>query len=165
MIALNLNGSIFAMNKLERFHPERYRLTRPFSRQISTIYRSSTNIGDAPTTECFQAVADCIVNSHNNLPFNQRTTDTRSLMKEISVAMHYANFYIHGRQIFHFNDEISEQFRRTDIEEIKVGSLVFPYDVFYMSFGKQLDLGLDGVSYIDGAYISLVSLFIRGDNR
>jgi hypothetical protein len=144
------------MNKLERFHPERYRLTRPFSRQISTIYRSNTNIGHAATTECFQAVADCIVNNHNNLPFNQRTTDTRSLMKEISVAMHYASFYIHGRQIFHFNDEISEQFRRTDIDEIKVGSLVFPYDVFYMSFGKQLDLGLDGVSYIDGAYISVV---------
>ncbi len=77
-------------------------------------------------------------------------------MKEISVAMHYASFYIHGRQIFHFNNEISEQFRRTDIDEIKVGSLVFLYDVFYMSFGKQFDLKLDNVSYVDGAYISVI---------
>jgi hypothetical protein len=144
------------MTPLERYHPERYRLSRPFSRQIITTYRNYTRIGNAPTSDCFQAVADCIANSHNNLPFDERTTSTRSLMKEISLSMHYASFYIHGRQVFHFNDEISKQFRKTDIDEIKIECLAFPYDVFYMGFGRQFDLRLDDVSFVDGAYISVL---------
>ncbi len=148
------------MQPVERYHPDRYRISRPFSRQVATIYRNNTRLENLPSRECFEAVIDFIAKTYNNeienLPFEKRPLDPRRLMPECSLAMHYAAFHIQGRQIFHFNEQIAEQFRKTDVDEIRVENLVFPYSVFYMSFGKQPDLELDDGAYVDGAYIMVL---------
>lgn len=93
----------------------------------------------------------------SELPFEKRPADTRLISKEIHYAIHYAVFAVHGRNIFHFEPEMIEQFRQTDIDEVPVSALAFPYKSFYMSFGKQTDLDLwrEG-NFVDGAYISVL---------
>ncbi len=71
--------------------------------------------------------------------------------------MHYSAWGCHGRQIFHFSNEITQQFRYTDADEIQIGALQFPYNIFYMNFGLQTDLDLDGEGcFVDGAYVSVI---------
>ena len=148
------------MKSLGRYYPERYRISRPFSRQVTAVYRSYTGLDSLPSAECFQAVSESIINAYNNeietLPFEKRPDNSLGVMMECSLAIYYAAFCVHGRQIFHFNEEIAKQFRKTDVDEINIGSLVFPYNTFYMNFGTQSDLMLAERAYVDGAYICAI---------
>ena len=149
------------MQLSKRYHPERYRITRPFAKKIATIYQSLTGTATIANQETFIAITTHIQETYNDgimaLPFEQRPENLQLAMHECSLAMHYAAYVCHGRQVFHFNDDITEQFRHTDVDEIKVGALLFPYSSFYMSFGKQPDLDLYGGRFVDGAYISIIS--------
>jgi hypothetical protein len=112
------------------------------------------------TFETFQNIFDLIMQTYNRnikeLPLEQRPDNLRTVDRYADTAIHYAAFCSFGRQIFHFNNEIVEQFRKTDIDEVLLESLKFPYEVFYMSFGKQSDLTLWNKDYfVDGAYISM----------
>lgn len=149
------------MRLSERYHPERYRLTRPFARQATTLYQSLTGTLTVPSYDTFKNISSIIINNYNDelsrLPFEQRPSNTKKLVNEQSLAMHYSAWGCHGRQVFHFNDEIAQQFRHTDVDEIQIGLLKFPYNIFYMSFGLQHDLDLDGDgSFVDGAYVSVI---------
>lgn len=149
------------VKRSERYHPERYRLSRPFAKQAATLYQSAEGTSGLPTMKTLESMTDLIFSSYNreieNLPFEQRPENNSNVMRECSWAIHYAAFCATGRQIFHFNPEITEQFRKTDVDEVPIGSLKFPYRVFYMSFGKQPDLNLysDG-RFVDGAYINVI---------
>lgn len=149
------------MKLSKRYHPERYRVSRPFSRQITTLYQSLTGTSTVPSYKAFESICSLIINSYNDelsrIPSEKRPSNSKKLVNEESLAMHYSAWGCHGRQVFHFNDEIAKQFRRTDADEISIGLLKFPYNIFYMSFGVQgdLDLGGDG-SFVDGAYVSVV---------
>lgn len=150
------------MKLSERYHPERFRMLNPLARQISTIYQSLSGQKMA-TYETFQKIIDLIMQTYNKtikeLPIEQRPDNLRTLYRYGDAAMHYAAFCSFGRQIFHFNNEIVEQFRKTDIDEVLLESLRFPYEVFYMSFGKQMDLKLWNKDYfVDGAYISMFNI-------
>lgn len=145
----------------ERYHPERFRLSRPYARQITALYRASAGITTLPPLKTLEAATGLIVETYNKelefLPFEQRPADLKRVMKDCSLAMHYASFCCHGRQIFHFNREITEQFRQTDIDQIQISALSFPYDMFYMSFGRQDDLDLYGnTACVDGVYVSVL---------
>ncbi|MCZ8517464.1 hypothetical protein O9H85_35015 [Paenibacillus filicis] len=74
--------------------------------------------------------------------------------------MHYATFTVSGRNIFNFEQSMIESFKHTDIDQVPVSALSFPYTSFYMSFGKQEDLELWGEGYyVDGAYITVLPGF------
>lgn len=143
-----------------RYHPERYRHSRPYIKQLVNYFRSHVSDG-MPSLEQLNEVARLIMKKYNEdvseLPFEKRPADTRLISKEINYAIHYAVFAVHGRNIFHFEPEMIEQFRQTDIDEVPVSALSFPYKSFYMSFGKQTDLDLWGEgNFVDGAYISVL---------
>ena len=136
-------------------------MSRPFARQVTTLYQNLTGTSTLPSYETLKAIASLIVKNYNDelllLPFDQRLSNTKHLVDEQSLAMHYSAWGCHGRQIFHFNNEITQQFRYTDVDEIQIGELQFPYNIFYMSFGLQTDLDLDGDGcLIDGAYVSVI---------
>lgn len=149
------------MKLSERYHPERYRISRPFSRQATAIYESREGTAGVPSMKTLEAMTDLVIATYNreveNLPFEQRPQNTSAVMRECSLITHYAAFCATGRQIFHFTDEIAEQFRKTDVDDIPIETLKFPYSVFYMSFGRQPDLDLyNEERYVDGAYINVI---------
>jgi len=140
-----------------RYHPERYRMTRPFSRQITALYRSLAGRGNI-TVDGLNEVADLFIRKYNEelpgLPYEERPADTRFMMKEITYAITYAQYCISGRNIFHFEPDIVEKFRNSDVETVPVTAVKLPFGDFYMSFGRQEDLDLwDEGYYVDGAYI------------
>lgn len=150
-----------SLDALVRYHPERYRRSRPFARQVAAAYQSIAGRTPLPTKAAMDAVTSIVMNAYNaeldRIPISDRPRDARRLMKEPSLAMHYGMFCSHGRQIFHFRPELTEQFRRTDIDDVPAGELNFPYEAFYLSFGRQADLDLRGHgAFADGAYISFL---------
>lgn len=149
------------MAQAERYHPERYRISRPFAKQAVTLYRSHTGITTISNYDTLDAMHSLLGEYYNHelslLPFEQRPSNTKNFANENSLALHYSAWSCHGKQIFHFGDEITQQFRHTDIDQIQIGLIKFPYNVFYMSFGIQDDLPLDDKqSFVDGAYISVI---------
>jgi hypothetical protein len=140
-----------------RYHPERYRVTRPFAKQVVSYYKSNVSNGMA-TERDLQEVQRLVFRMYNQellkLPVDKRPDNTRLIAKELSYSMHYSTFTIFGRNIFNFEQDMIDSFKHTDIDQVPNSALSFPYPSFYMSFGKQLDLELWGEGYfVDGAYI------------
>ncbi len=150
-------------DSLLRYHPERYRRTRPFSKKVASAYQSTAGI-NPPTSESLEAISNIIMNTYNDeislIPRESRPTEIRLLMREPSMASYYGAYCAYGRNIFHLNDEILEEFLYTDIKTVPIGFVDFPYDCFYISFGsiKELTLHHDNC-YVDGAYIFAFSGF------
>jgi len=120
------------------------------------------------TYETLQKIVDLIMQTYKQtimaLPIERRPDNMKTVGSYTDAAMHYAAFCAFGRQIFHFNSEIVEQFRKTDIDEVMIDNLRFPYEVFYMSFGKQSDLTVSNSNYVvDGTYISMFSVPVVQD--
>jgi hypothetical protein len=142
---------------LLRYHPERYRRTRPFSKKVASVYWNTTGT-NPPTIESLDAITNIIINTYNNeislMPRESRPTETRMLMREPSIASYYGAYCANGRNIFHLNDEILQEFLYTDVEAVPIGLVDFPYDCFYISFGSIKELTLYHENYhIDGAYV------------
>lgn len=140
-----------------RYHPERYRVSRPFSRQVTTLYRRLAGRGDI-TVDGLNEITKLFTSRYNEelagLPFEERPADTRFMMKEISYAITYAQYCLGGRNIFHFEPDIVEKFRNSDVDNVPVAAVKLPFGDFYMSFGRQEDLNLWNEGYfVDGAYI------------
>ncbi len=149
------------MAETERYHPERYRISRPFVKQAIALYSNLTGITTISNYDTLDAMHSLLKDYYNYelslLPFEQRPNNTKNFSNENALALHYSSWSCHGRQIFHFGDEINQQFRHTDIDQIQIGLINFPYNMFYMSFGIQNDLPLDNEqNFVDGAYISVI---------
>ena len=143
-------------NELLRYHPERYRQTRPFAKQVFSAYQRINGF-NPPTGQYLETVTNIVSNSYNgeldNIEREKRPTDIRWLMKEPSIACHYGAFCNYGRNIFHLNDEIIEEFLYTDVGSIPLDAVNLPHECFYISFGtvSKLELSTDG-TYVDGAW-------------
>ena len=144
-------------DSLLRYHPERYRRTRPFSKKVASAYRNTAGT-NPPTSESLEANATIIMNTYNDeislIPRESRPTETRMLMREPSMASYYGAYCAFGRNIFHLNDEILEEFLHTDVGAVPIELVDFPYDCFYISFGSIKELALYNENcHVDGAYV------------
>ena len=142
---------------LLRYHPERYSLTRPFSKQVVNYFRNYSLDG-LPTIELVEILNRIFIKNYNemllSMPLELRPKDTGLMQIEMTYAVHYADFVTNGRNVFHFEPEMVEKFKQTDIDEVPASVLQFPFPVFYMSFGLQEDMDLWGNGYfVDGAYV------------
>jgi hypothetical protein len=91
----------------------------------------------------------------SNFPYKERPADSRFISDEVNYALQYARYYAAGRNLFHFEPDIVEKFRKTDVDEVPLSALMFPYEIFYLSFGKQEDLNLWNKGFfVDGAYVT-----------
>ncbi|UYM15954.1 hypothetical protein [Endozoicomonas euniceicola] len=144
-------------NDLLRYHPERYRQTRPFAKRVLSAYHRINGL-NPPKGEYLESVTNMIINSYNmeldTIERTKRPTDIKWLMKEPSIASYYSSFCSYGRNIFHLSDEIIEEFLQTDVGSIPLDAVDFPYECFYISFGTVNTLKLSGDgSHVDGAYV------------
>jgi len=74
-------------------------------------------------------------------------------MEELGLFMYFGAYYMHGQNIFDFNEDITEEFLNTDVDEVPLSSIKLPYKAFYLCFGPQEKLVLKKGYFIDGAYI------------
>lgn len=140
-----------------RYHPERYRRTRPFSKKIMSLYNNTVGI-NPPTSQYLDEVSNIIFETYNNelslLPVESRPEEARMVMREPSIASYYGAYCAYGRNIFHLEDEILEEFLHTDVGSVPAGLIKYPYDCFYISFGSIKSLTLyNGEFQVDGAYV------------
>lgn len=139
-----------------KYHPDRYRLLRPFSKHAHRIFRETAGFG-APTEhtllETQNRIFSYLQRDVATVPFSFRPADSRFYTSELSYFIKYGAFITFGKNIFDFGAGLVNQFKLTDVNEIPLSALTFPYDVFYMSFGKCDDLQLFGEYFVDGAYI------------
>lgn len=85
-----------------------------------------------------------------DLPFETKISKHFSLLE-------YMNFEKGGSNIFHFKKELLELLQKTDVSEIPIGAIKFPFDNFYISLrelGKALSTTVASDSIIDGVFIS-----------
>jgi hypothetical protein len=147
-----------AADALLNYHPNRYAAQRPHAKSLLNSYRAIVGI-DAPTHASLQVMQSELTRHYNDalgaLPFEERPADMSVLTRELSLFMHYASFFVHGRNIFDFSAAMATMFRETDVDDVPLSVFEFPYRSFYMGFGPQADLDLWKRGYlVDGAYIS-----------
>jgi hypothetical protein len=73
-----------------------------------------------------------------------------------SSFLAYFRFEEAGCNIFHFKKEILEMLEHTDVSEIQLKNIKFPFNNFYISLrelGKPLTIGHNNNTIIDGVYI------------
>lgn len=63
-----------------------------------------------------------------------------SVVDEMKHLQYTACFQHNGRNIFDLSKTLAQLFRYTDVEDVPIESVVFPYDVLYLYFGPQHDL-------------------------
>jgi hypothetical protein len=86
---------------------------------------------------------------------------TDIMNKETSLVFENIRFNNRGKNIFFFPENISSLFRKTDVNDIRLENIKFPYNTFYLAFGPQNDFDLgeepNSENYFDGAYINKLS--------
>jgi hypothetical protein len=71
--------------------------------------------------------------------------------------LEYRRFEKAGSNIFHFKKELLELLEKTDVSDIQIGQIKFPYNNFYISLrelGKILPTNISKDAIIDGVYVS-----------
>lgn len=77
-----------------------------------------------------------------------------SVIDEMKHLQYTACFHLNGKNIFDLSESLAQLFRHTDVEDVPIESVVFPYDVLYLYFGPQHDLFIGSeFDLVDGAYV------------
>jgi hypothetical protein len=128
------------MPRTEDFFPVRYERSRPFLKRFYTLTRN------VPSAELFSAafqmkiqnmLYDEMVSEEVNHPPELLGDQKRfelKLSRELNFYWFYHSWLTNGRNIFHFTKEILEMFDKTDVSQVPLSSIQFPFDSFYISF-------------------------------
>lgn len=138
-------------------HPMRWIRTRPFSRQFVQRYKA---LGGAPTQSVLQEMQGFVLKEYNRaierVPREMRPErPTLIVGGEMSLAMHHAAFACNGRNIFYLTPMLVRLLELSDLGDMRLEDVQFPFDSFYVSFGDAFRHALPGPpNQIDGAYIT-----------
>ena len=74
---------------------------------------------------------------------------------EFQTVRDYLVWWVAGKNIFLFSDELVAAFKRTDVEDVPASLLKLPYSAFYFKFGNRTNIQTvpSPIRYLDGAYI------------
>jgi len=151
------------MTKNNDFFPVRYEKSRPF---LKKFYSLTKNV---PSEELFanpfqmkiqDMLYDEMVSEEVNYPpelLGDQKRFEAKLSRELNYYWFYHSWLKNGRNIFHFTKELLEMFDKTDVSQVPLSSINFPFNSFYISFA-DLDrmyafdtMGSD--VYIDGIMV------------
>jgi hypothetical protein len=147
------------------FHPTRYLKSRPFAKRLFEKYKTTDLYKSDRVNE---QMGDMIQVFNEELSKYAQQQRKRLIAKHIGNASDITNqelslfvetqrFRHRGSNIFYFPSGISSLFKQTDVNEVVIGDIKFPYKTFYIAFGAQteFDIGFEDNTgfYFDGAYI------------
>lgn len=150
------------------FHPLRYPKSRPFSKSLFKKYMTIDVHDPKWLNEQMGDFVQIFNTEIQNYPQPLRRgmiekhigNQTDILSQELTLFLEILKFRNRGKNIFYFPSGISSLFKQTDVTEISIGNIKFPYKTFYIAFGPQneFDIGTIGNEgyFFDGAYIDLL---------
>jgi hypothetical protein len=73
--------------------------------------------------------------------------------QELDKATLFCTYREAGGHIFDVSGDLTGMFRNTSVDDIPVADLHSPYGAYYLHFGPQSDISLDGDWLVDGVYV------------
>lgn len=140
-----------------RYLPERLR-QRGTALCRMAAKRLVTNPGNAPTMPDIEALQRLAVEEYQRsiekLPVEQRPLRPSPVISAmVSLAIHYASFYLAGRQIYDVNTRTGALLASADYRDVPASMLVLPFTSIYLHFGPQ-PFRIKGASF-EGAFASI----------
>lgn len=141
-------------------HPQRFRQMVHGAKHIAQIANQLSDT--AYTSEVMHEIAGALLSPNHSRPtvLRHRITshdkNPRAFHKMVELGMFYCEFVRTGKQIFSFPAAMVEMFRHTDVDDLPLESLQFPFPSFYVHFGAQNDLELTSGWPVDGVYVSVI---------
>jgi hypothetical protein len=141
-------------------HPQRFRALHPIGKAMAQFSQGKTDC--AFNMSGIQAAGDAYMTAQNR--DHQRSClrtqvvrgRNRDMMDMLHLGTFYADFCCAGRNIFNFPPEMTNLFRRTDVSDIPLDLIQFPFRSLYLSFGSQDELEVAPGWLADGAYVSML---------
>jgi hypothetical protein len=137
-------------------HPNRWAKQHPFFEDFLPEYRSKVGAGGV-SVEISQGISRRLLSLCNadldKLHYSERPKDFNE-MDLMSYLITYLGFVVHGRNIFVVPEYLVDMFEKTDVDEVMIDQIRFPFKMFYIHLSKQISLnGIEGNPRVDGAYI------------
>lgn len=81
----------------------------------------------------------------------------QTVLQEVFCAEVYLNWWVHGKHIFQFPEDLVAKFLLTDVDSVPCDLIKFPFASFYLSFGltpiRPVFKAPGRAFFLDGAYI------------
>lgn len=133
------------------YFPERYLQSRRYAadlvRAVSRKNSSNRDFLVPPDKATFEILADHI--------HDFQKVDVPG---EFLLATVHECYERYGRNIFHLESNLLNEFRETDVGSIPVSSIQYPYNAFYIHFGAQEDLLIGDKLVAAGVYVAKTDL-------
>jgi hypothetical protein len=143
--------------ELFRYHPERFRHSRHYSRHLRQVLRNDGPLTPESMIQVMNTVTAEMRERLNEVTRRQKAERqieaTIVIDAEEHLMMAWANFVAAGRQIFELPDPLVQMLQHTDADDVPVDLVRCPYPVLYLHFGAQPDLELEPDWFIDGVYV------------
>lgn len=141
-------------------HPQRFRMLHPAGEALARYGGRYASAEDVFTVDAQNEIAALIMRNTQDLSTTRlrvRLANTQAAPRRESesytAAMFNIAFHAGGRNIFQFPKRLMEMFERTDVDDLALESLNFPYEALYLSFGPQAGLEPAPGWQADGAYV------------
>jgi hypothetical protein len=154
--------ALFKTGPLDRYHPERFITHHPSARALAPLARGlGTQKIKGLTMDDLNSVQSAMVADSQvklfELPLEARlelpALGSAPIAQAASLACHMVMWKAAGRQIYDLPPALVERFRETDVDDVPLAMLKFPYDGFYLYWGPQPDMELEPGWLVDGAYV------------
>jgi hypothetical protein len=125
---------------LFHYQPQRFRSMVPFAKRL--VHLASEPVSTMFTLEGLNAVAAEYMTSDRDIGSTIlrpkiANPDKRSRDAVIQLGVFFCEFNRTGRQIFDFPPSLVEMFRHTDVDDIPLDALQFPYPCFFSISGLR----------------------------
>lgn len=166
----------------DKFFPIRYEKSRPFTKKLLDLCRNKTHqeiFNDEFQMKVQNQIFDEMVKAEKmfppDVPVDEHSFNLK-LSRELNFFWFYYKWQNSGRNIFHFSKELLELFENTDVDQIPLEVIQFPYKSFYISLqdlDRQFAIDTAGNDYvIDGVFIikdfakeNQIDLFFSGVDK
>ena len=133
------------MNNYDFYYPNRFRIKTKNFDNIFNELKSVENTWGSVVKQ------DEIIDKYfgKELPNEIRNSKAFSFLE-------YSRFVKGGSNIFHFKKELLELLEKTDVSEIQISAIKFPYNNFYISLRelcRPLTTNINDDTIIDGVYV------------
>ena len=132
-----------------KYHPNRFIYCRPFLKDIIKKYKNVDS--DDELIEDYNARIDF----YGSYPADKTSRELDNLIdNEEKLYSYYVEYLNNGQNIFHFPNALLNLFNKTDVDNVYLKYIHFPFKQFYIYLGLQKELLIFGKDYfVDGAYI------------
>ena len=151
------------MVKNDIFFPVRYEKSRPFITKLNSLFghKSLKELNAAPFIIKVQNIIYDDIQEEPIIRIEQSLSQSEfelQLARELNFYYLYHTWKSNGRNIFHFSKEILTLFENTDVDELPLEKIKFPFTSLFLSFAdldRQHDIdAIDSNLFMDGVLIT-----------